>query len=99
MGLNIKKTLNGVTFSVKVVPVSSRTAVAGLFGDALKVNLAAPAQKGKANKELLALLAQVLGRPKADVSLRRGARNPRKEIHVTDMTGPQLQHNLANYLK
>ncbi|KPK74759.1 MAG: hypothetical protein AMJ79_13250 [Phycisphaerae bacterium SM23_30] len=99
MSLAVKETSNGVIFMVKVLPASSRTAVAGLQGDALKVNLAAPAAKGKANKALIALLAEVLGRPKTDVLLRRGERNRRKEIYVADMTGRQLRKNLADYLK
>jgi len=44
-------------------------------------------------------LAEVLGRPKTDVLLRRGERNRRKEIYVADMTGRQLRKNLADYLK
>ena len=99
MGLKIEQADNGVTFLVKVVPGSSRSAVAGLYGQALKVNLSAPAEKGRANRELIAVLAEVLGRPKTDVTLRRGRRNPRKEIHVADMTGAQLRQSLADYLK
>ena len=99
MGLVIKETAAGVSFSVKVVPGGSRTGVAGLYGQALKINLAAPAEKGKANRQLIRLLAELLHRPRRDLSLAGGAGSARKEIHVADMTEGQLRQNLAEYLK
>ena len=99
MGLRIEQADNGVTFSVKVIPGSSRTVVAGLYDQALNVNLSVPAEKGRANGELIDVLSEVLGRPKTDFTLRRGSRNPRKEIHVADLTVAQLRQRLADYLK
>jgi len=50
-----------VLITVKVVPGSSRTAIAGVLGGMLKVKVAAPPEKGKANRMLASLLAQRLG--------------------------------------
>ena len=99
MGLQILQTEDGVTFLVKVVPGSSQSVVSGIYGDTLKVNLSAPAEKGRANRELIAVLSEVLGRPKKDFTLRKGQRNQRKEIYVADMTAAQLRQSLADYLK
>ena len=49
--LKIENNDRGIILSVKVVPASSRTCIAGLLGGMLKVKLAAPAEKGKANEE------------------------------------------------
>ena len=59
--------------SVKVIPKSSRNEIAGLMGDGtLKVKVAAPPEKGKANAELCAFLAKQLGVPKTNVSVESG---------------------------
>ena len=59
--LAIQEEEGGVTFTVKVVPGSSRTAVSGVLNGMLKVKVAAVAEKGKANKGLIEFLAEQLG--------------------------------------
>jgi uncharacterized protein len=70
----------GVVLEVSVVPGASRTEVAGLHGDALRVRLAAPPVDGKANDALVAWLAQELQCPRRDVLLRRGHAARRKQV-------------------
>ena len=53
--------------TVWVVPGARRNQVAGIYSDALRVRITAPPEKGRANKELLEYLSDVLG-----VSLRLG---------------------------
>ena len=43
----LRETADGVSFSVRVQPRASRTAISGMFGDALKVVVAAPPVEGK----------------------------------------------------
>ena len=51
--------LSGVTLRVKVIPRSPKTEFAGEMADGtLKVRVAAPPEKGKANDELCAFLAR-----------------------------------------
>ncbi len=52
---------------VKVQPRSSRSGVVGSYGDVLKVKLRAAPVEGKANKELIGLLAKEYGVKKKDV--------------------------------
>ncbi len=75
-----------VWIRVWVVPGSSRTEIAGLHGDALKVRVAAPAEKGKANRALLDLLSDRLG--PATVRLVAGGAGRSKTIEVA---GADLQ--------
>ena len=48
-----KDIASGVQLTVKVVPGSSRTEIAGMHDAMLKIKIAAVAEKGKANKALL----------------------------------------------
>jgi len=72
-----------VTIKVKVVPASSRNAIAGEMADGtLKVNIAAPPEKGKANEELCSLLSVHYGVPRTAVSIVAGHGSPRKIVRI-----------------
>jgi len=51
----------GFDLAIKVVPGASRTEVAGLLGNRLKVRVAAPAEGGRANRAVIELLQRWLG--------------------------------------
>lgn len=68
--------------TVKVVPGSSRTAIAGVLGGMLKVKVAAPPEKGKANMMLTALLVQRLGVGRQDVEILSGRTGPIKQVRI-----------------
>jgi uncharacterized protein (TIGR00251 family) len=72
----------GVQLAVRVVPGGSRDQVVGPRGDALKVKVSAPAEGGKANKAVWALLAETLGVSRRNVSVEAGRGTPRKRIAV-----------------
>lgn len=69
---------DGVEIDVKVVPGASRDRVAGLLGEALKVQVSAPPEKGKANAAVAKLLAKTLGVSAKGVTLISGPTSPRK---------------------
>ena len=96
--LAVKQMGEGVAFSVKVVPNSSRNAIAGLLGSALKVNISAEPEKGKANQGLMKLLGKALGRPKSALSIISGTSRPLKEVFVAKMTMAELESKLSEYL-
>jgi uncharacterized protein (TIGR00251 family) len=68
------------TISVRVHPRARRSRIAGMLGAVIKLDIAAPANDGKANQECLALLAELTGIPKSRIRLLVGARNPSKVI-------------------
>lgn len=80
--LKIEKANNGITFTVKAVPNSSKTCLQGIQGGSLKVKLSSPPEKGKANKELIKFLAKKLGIKKNQISITAGETNPQKKIQV-----------------
>ena len=72
-----------LTLSVKVVPKSARTQMVGRMANGtLKVKVAAPPEKGKANAELCAFLAKQFGVPKSNVSVKAGHTAPLKRIRI-----------------
>jgi hypothetical protein len=71
-----------IQFTVKVVPGSSRTLYCGMHDGMYKIRLAAPPEKGKANKALIDFLAGLLGVKKTAVAIVSGQTNPIKHIVV-----------------
>jgi len=62
-----------MTRRVKVIPRSAKTKIAGEMADGtLKVKVAAPPEKGKANETLCAFLAEHYGVPRSAVTIVSG---------------------------
>jgi len=70
------------TLTLHIQPGAKKTEVAGLYGDALKIRLAAPPVDGKANAALLAFVADRLGLAKSAVVLKSGQTSRRKVLEV-----------------
>ncbi len=86
---------NGILLHVKVVPGASRSAVAGVLGDRLKLRVAAPPEDGKANAAVVALLADVLGIPARQVELIAGHSRPQKTLRITGLNIAMLRDRLG----
>ena len=87
-------TAQGYLLRLTVVPGAQRTQVVGLYGDRLKVRLAAPPEKGAANRELIDFLARSLHLPKSSFQLTLGASSRSKVVVVNDLS-PDLRHRLC----
>jgi uncharacterized protein (TIGR00251 family) len=73
-----------MTLRVKIIPRSSRNEFAGELSDGtLKIKIAAPPEKGKANEALCEFLARHYGVPKANVKVVSGHTSPLKLVRVT----------------
>jgi uncharacterized protein (TIGR00251 family) len=93
--LAVHEDSHGVVFAAKIVPGSSRTAVAGVLDDMVKIRVAAPPEKGKANQCLVAFLAKLLGVRKSDVEVVSGQSRPVKQVQVTGISAAQLLEKLG----
>jgi len=81
---------------VKVVPGASRSRIAGPHGDVLKVQVAAPPERGRANEAVCDLFAETLGVPRRDVSVVRGMTSPLKTIRVDGLAPDEVARRLAS---
>ena len=77
--------LQPARFKVKVVPGSSRNEIVGWLGDALKIKVMAPPQKGRANEAVVELLAAALGIATDDIIVVSGHSSPAKVVAVSGM--------------
>lgn len=85
----------GTLFDVKVVPGASRSRVVGAHGSGIRVQVAAPPERGRANEELCRLLAEALGVRRSDVVVVRGEASPRKTVHVASLSPEEVARRLA----
>ena len=74
-----------VVLRVRAVPGARRDAVVGALGDALKIAVTAPPEKGKANQRIAEVLAAALGvsRSRVAVIAGHGGRDKRLRIDKT----------------
>jgi uncharacterized protein len=84
----------GYILRLTVVPGAQRTQVVGRYGDRLKIRLAAPPEKGAANRELLDFLARSLNLPKTALKLTAGAQSRSKMVAIYDLS-PDLGERLG----
>ena len=72
----------GTTLSVRVSAGASRTRIVGPHAGGLKLSVQAPPEKGKANAQARALLAEAFGVPREGVEIRRGGTSPKKLVFL-----------------
>ena len=87
----IEERKGALRFKVRVLTRASRTEIAGVHGDALKIRLAASPVEGAANAELITLLAKQLRLPKSAISIVRGLKGRDKVLEAAGATRDQLR--------
>lgn len=78
----VKPTKDGIILALYVQPGASKSAWAGLMGEAIKLRVAARPVEGEANKEVQRFVAGFFDVPKSAVSLTHGLQNRNKTVHV-----------------
>ncbi len=81
---------NAVRFKVCIQARASRTEIAGLHGDALKIRLAAPPVEGEANAELVRFLAKRLGVTKSAVRIVKGEKGRQKMVEIEGISAEKV---------
>ena len=90
----LHETASGVTFSVRVQPRAKRNAVAGEFGEALKIALTAPPIDGRANEACIEFLAELLDLPRSSIAIISGHTSRNKVVRVTGLSSDTLRQRL-----
>lgn len=78
-----------------VYPNAARNELAGFSEGVLGVKVSAPPVKGKANKELIAFLAQKLGLSKGDLTIIKGHTSRNKVMAIAGLTQEEIARRLS----
>lgn len=89
--LTIKQSDDSVTFTIKVLPRSSRNEFAGEQEGMLRVKLTAPPVEGAANKMLVNFIASKLKVSKSSVEIVSGETGRTKVIRVSGVSAEDIQ--------
>ena len=81
--------------TVKVHPRAKRSAVTGRFGDAWKLDLAAPPVDGKANDECVRFFAELARVPRARVRIVTGLTSRTKVVEIEGVPQEDLERRLS----
>lgn len=82
--------------TLHIQPGASKTEVAGIHGDALKIRLAAAPVDGKANAALIGFVAARLGLAKSAIRLKSGQNSRRKVLEVITAPADTAQRLLKD---
>jgi len=85
LSLIISEKPDGCLLKCWIQPRSSRSAVIGIHGDALKIALTAPPVDGKANKELLKFMAKYFKLPQRGIQITVGESSRSKTILISGL--------------
>ncbi|MFH2120919.1 MAG: DUF167 domain-containing protein [Pseudomonadota bacterium] len=91
----LRETETGVIFRIRVVPRASRSEVAGIHGNALKLRITAPPVEGKANEACIALLAELLGVKRTQVAIISGHASRTKTVAVEGVKAKEIAARIA----
>lgn len=91
----IRRHERGVTITLQVQPRASRTEVAGVSKDTLRLRVAAPPVDGAANAEVIDWLRKQLRVAKRDVTILSGERGRRKVVLVESVTVDDVKRGLG----
>jgi uncharacterized protein (TIGR00251 family) len=86
---------DGVVLTLRIVPRAARNEISGEMGNALKIRLQAPPVEGKANRALIAFLADALDVPRRAIASVSGETGRNKRVVVTGMTEAAVRRALG----
>ena len=87
---------NEAKISLRIYPNAPKNEVMGFTGSLLRVKIAAPPVKGKANRELLSFLSRLLKVAPETIAITRGHTSRNKTISVTGFQQEELLKQILN---
>jgi|Deesub1362B_J571_1020462.scaffolds.fasta_scaffold00011_174 hypothetical protein len=84
-GLRWRRTDEGVVLNVRVQPKASKAEVAGVHEGRLKIKVTSPPEDGKANREVIKLLAGHFGVNKSSIRIIKGETSRDKVIEIKNL--------------
>jgi uncharacterized protein len=86
---------DGAVVRIKCRPGAPRTRATGVHAGALKLDVAAPPEKGRANDEAARFVAALAGLPPSSVRILKGAASREKTLLVSGIKAADLAARLA----
>jgi len=80
--------------TVKVAPGARKDEITGWMGDTLKLRVAAPPEKGRANAAVVALLARTLSTGRDRIVIVAGAGSRRKRVRIEGLSPEEVRGRL-----
>ena len=97
MCLEIQEVKDGIIFSVRVQPRSSKNEIIGAQSDKLKVKLISPPVENAANQLCIKLFSKWLGISKSRIQIISGLKNRNKKIKIEGMNRSEFEIFIKNY--
>jgi len=94
----VRETPEGATLKVRVAPGASRERIMGPHGDALKVSVREPPEKGRANDAVVRLLAAATGKKPSRVEVVAGHASRDKVVLFRGLGTAELRARLKGCL-
>jgi uncharacterized protein len=99
----LRATAAGLTLAVRVQPGAKKTAIVGVYGEGakaqLKIAIQAPPVEGRANRALIAFLADFLGLPRKRVELVSGELSRSKVFLLGGVSLAQAEARLGQAIR
>jgi uncharacterized protein len=89
----------GVVLPVRAQPGAGKNAIRGEQNGMLKISVTQVAEKGKANKSLIDVLAKGLGLKRSQIELIAGEAQPQKRFLIRGVTQQELARRINDALR
>ncbi len=90
----IKETDRGVEVEIYVQPNSSKSELAGVFDQRIKIKLKSPPVENAANEEVIEFFKKLLGVSKSQIQLISGEKSRRKKVLISGMTQKEFESKI-----
>jgi len=93
--VELQAAAEGVRLRVRVKPGARRERLVGAYGSALKLEVGAAPERGRANEAVRRLLARALELPPQAIEITAGASSQDKTVTVVGVSPAELEMRLA----
>lgn len=97
--IDLVEQAEGVILAVRAHAAARRAGIQGIHDGMLKVSVTQAAEKGKANKALIAVLSRQLRLPKSQIELIAGHTSPQKRFLICDVDAVGLRKRIDDVLR
>ncbi len=94
--IELQPTADGVRLRLRVKPGARRTRLVGPHGGALKLEVQAPPERGKANAAVVKLLSSATGIPKSAIEVTTGHMSQDKSVTIFGIGVDALRQKLVD---